>query len=402
MNSKTLTVRNAQTVAFGLSSEQVRALTIRHGSPLYVYSKTHLRDRARQLINLELPFGLTVRYAVKANPHPTIVTIFDTEGLHFDASSSYEALRLLEQGVAGDKISLSSQQPAHNIEYLLQAGVRFTATSMHQLELLARAAKPGTRLALRVNAGVGSGHNNRTKTAGRTSSFGLWHEYLDNALNYAREHELIIDRLHTHIGSGADPAVWEEAMATALDIADRMPDVKTLNIGGGYKVRRFAGEAETDMQKVAAVFAAQLSAFASRTGRQLHLEIEPGTWLVAHAGFLAAEIIDIVDTGKSGFSFLRINTGMNDFLRPTLYGARHKIVVLNDAVEQSDYVVVGHNCETGDILTTAPGDPETIEPRTLNRATIGDLLLVEDAGAYCAAMSAKGYNSYPDAQEIFV
>jgi len=367
-----------------------------------MYDENLLVERARELMRLSLPFGLTARYAVKANPHPTIIRLFDGEGLHFDASSSYEAERLLDLGVDGKKISLSSQQPAHNLSELLTAGVQFVATSLHQLELFIEAAEPGTHVGLRVNAGVGSGHNNRTTTAGTSASFGLWHEYIGQALARARVSGVVIDRLHTHIGSGADPASWGKAIETALAVVEQMPDVTALDMGGGYKVARFNGEHEAHMPDIAATFAEHLQAFFKKTGRRLRLEIEPGTWLVAHAGTLLAEVVDIVDTGAQGYTFLRTNTGMNDFLRPTLYGAQHTIRVLNDNTEQKPYVVVGHNCESGDILTPAPGNPELLAPRVLNKASIGDLITIEDVGAYAASLRAVGYNAFPPAKEILV
>jgi diaminopimelate decarboxylase len=383
-----------------LDAAVVKRLVAAHGSPLFVYSLSELEQRAEKLLGLDLPFGLTVRYAIKANPHPEIARLLAGKGLHFDASSSYEADFLLKEGIPADHISLSSQQPAHNLPELLGSGVRYVATSLHQLELFAATARPGSKVALRVNAGLGSGHSNRTVTAGPSASFGLWHEHLDQALELAAKHKLVIDRLHTHIGAGADPAVWAQAIDVSLGIVERMPDVTTLDMGGGYKVHRFGSEAETNMTEVAAAFSDRLRAFANRTGRQLHLEVEPGTWLAARSGSLVAEVTDIVDTGPQGYTFLRINTGMNDILRPSLYGAQHEIRVLNDSSEQADYVVVGHNCESGDILTPGPGDPEHIEPRRLNKAAIGDLLVIEDTGAYCASMRAAGYNAFPSAAEI--
>jgi len=377
-------------------------LVAQHGSPLYVYSSDHLRERAQILTNLMLPYGLTVRYALKSNPYPDIISLFHQAGLHFDASSSYEAAQLLAMGIPGDHISLSSQQPAHNLPELLAAGVHYIATSMHQLKLFADTAERDAHVGLRVNAGVGSGHNNRTRTAGVAASFGLWHEYVGQALAFAEAYRITIDTLHTHIGSGSDPNIWGQAMDAALAIAEQMPDVTTLDIGGGYKIARVAGESETDMNQVAAVFSERLTRFAERTGRKLHLEIEPGTWLVGHAGTLLTEIIDSTDTGVGGYRFLRTNTGMNDFLRPTLYGAQHRMFVLNDASEQNDYVVVGHNCESGDILTTEPGNPEAVRPIRLNQPQIGDLLAIADTGAYCGALRAKGYNTYPSAEEVLV
>ena len=385
-----------------LSNQQARELTTEYNTPLFVYSSTNLTERANQLTQLHLPYGHTVRYAVKANPHPAIIKLFDEAGLHFDASSSYEVAKLLGQGIAGQKISLSSQQPAHNLPQILQAGVHYVATSMRQLELFAKQAPAGAHVALRVNPGVGAGHNNRTSTGGVASSFGLWHEYLPQALAFAAEKQLVVDRVHIHVGSGAHPSVWGEVMNTALDIVRQMPDVTTLDIGGGYKIARAAGELEADMPQIAGIFAERLNTFAGETGRELHLEMEPGTWLVGHAGTLLAVVTDAVDTGSEGYNFLRVNTGMNDFMRPAMYGAQHTIEVLNDADEQLDYVVVGHNCETGDILTPAPGDPEAILPHRLNKAQPGDLVAIHDAGAYCASFSAKGYNDFPSAAEILI
>jgi len=120
-----------------ITAERARELVAEHGSPLFVYDMKGIRERAKELMGLSLPYGLTVRYAMKANSHPEIIRMLVAEGLAFDASSSYEAAQLLEQGVSGDKISVSSQQPAHNLSELLRAGVKFVATSMHQLELFA-------------------------------------------------------------------------------------------------------------------------------------------------------------------------------------------------------------------------------------------------------------------------
>jgi diaminopimelate decarboxylase len=374
----------------------------RHGTPLFVYDREYLAGRARELANLSLPYGYTPRYAVKANNHPEIIKLFASVGLAFDASSSFEASELLAQGISGQQISLSSQQPAHNLPELLAAGVQYVATSMHQLALFTAAARPGASVGLRVNPGLGAGHNNRTTTGGANSSFGLWNAYVPDALALAQEKNIPITRLHVHIGSGADPQVWRATIETALEIAAGMPEVASLNIGGGYKIHRFGDEQEADMREIASVFSESVAQFAASTGRKLRLELEPGTWLVAHGGVLLAEVVDIVDTGADGHTFLRLNTGMNDIIRPSLYGAQHEIEILSDAQETTEYVVAGHNCETGDILTPAPGDPEGLEPRTMKQAKIGDIAAVQDAGAYCANFATHAYNSYPSAQEVLL
>jgi len=353
-------------------------------------------------MGLSAPFGLTVRYAVKANPHPEIIQTMDKAGVHFDASSSYEAEELLGQGIAGNKISLSSQQSPHNLQALLDAGVLFTATSPHQLKLFLDSKNHPNAVGVRINPAFGSGHNKRTSTGGVSSSFGIWHEYVDEILSVTAAAGVTINRLHIHIGSGADPAVWGDVMDRSLAVVEKFPDVTVLDIGGGYKIHRYGDEKEANIVEIVAMFGKKLQTWNEKTGRKLALEIEPGTYFIAHAGTLVAQVDDIVDTGTDGYTFLRLNTGMNDFLRSTLYGARHTIEVINTNTITKEYVVVGHNCESGDILSPAPGNPEEIETRTFRQANIGDEVRIYDMGAYCASMRAKGYNSFPDAIEVMV
>jgi diaminopimelate decarboxylase len=224
-----------------IAAERAQELVAVHGSPLFVYDTDCIRERAKELMGLSSPYGLTVRYAMKANSHPEIIRMLAAEGLAFDASSSYEAAQLLEQGVPGNSISVSSQQSAHNLEDLLQAGVKFVATSMHQLELFTAEPNRPQSVGLRVNPGVGSGHNNRLTTGGMAASFGLWHEYVPQALRYTKEQEVIIDRLHVHVGTGGDPSKWGEIVDLGLAIAEQMPDVVSLDVGGGFKIAYTSG-----------------------------------------------------------------------------------------------------------------------------------------------------------------
>jgi len=384
-----------------ITEREAKELVKKCGSPLYIYDKKWLTERAHQVLEAAKQVDCTVRYAIKANPHPELSQLFDGLGLHFDASSEFEASKLIDLGISPNKISLSSQQPPKDTRKLLETGLNFVATSMHQLDLVKKSGWKG-EIAVRINPGIGSGHNNRTTTGGVSASFGIWHEYIPQILQWQTTSGCNISRLHIHIGSGADPEVWRGVISQALQIVKQFPSVETLDIGGGYKIARVEGEKETDMQQVIAAFSEQLDNFAKKTGRKLRLEIEPGTWLVANCGTLISTIVDIVDTGKDGFKFLKLDTGMNDILRPSLYGAQHPIRVLNSANEQEEYVAVGHNCESGDILTPEVGDPEGIKTRLLNKASIGDIVAIGGAGAYCASMRAIGYNDFPQAKEILI
>ena len=124
--------------------------------------------------------------------------------------------------------------------------------------------------------------------------------------------------------------------------------------------------------------------------------------LVANAGWVVATCVDVADTGPDGYRFAKLDTGMTEVTRPSLYGAQHPIRVLAEGRDEVDVVFVGPCCESGDILTPAPGDPEALAPRRVPRPRVGDLVLVGGAGAYCAAMSTVNYNSYPQAPEVML
>jgi diaminopimelate decarboxylase len=188
-----------------------------------------------------------------------------------------------------------------------------------------------------------------------------------------------------------------------LDLVELFSDATVVNLGGGFKVGRMPGEVTADLQDIGRHVERELIEFQERTGRRLHLEAEPGTFLVANAGAVVASCIDVVDTGGEGYQFAKLDTGMTEVTRPALYGAQHPIAVLSERDgEEADVVFVGPCCESGDILTPAPGDPEGLAPRWVPRPRVGDLVLVGGAGAYCAAMSTINYNSYPQAPEVML
>lgn len=387
-----------------LTPAQAAEVREKFGTPCYVYDRRALERVARAALAFPAPFGFTLRYAMKANPSIGILTLFRELGLHIDASSDYEVERALRAGFAPEQIQLTSQMPSRRLAEHVKRGVLFNACSLYQLEQFGKVA-PGGRLSVRVNPGLGSGGTNRTNTGGPASSFGIWHAYLDDIKRIAAQYSLTIDRIHSHIGSGSDPEVWKRVTRMTLDLAAQLTDVQTVNLGGGFKVGRMPGEQTTDLQDVGYHVERELIEFQEREGRKLALEVEPGTYLVAGAGAVVASCIDVVDTGQDGYTFAKLDTGMTEVTRPALYGAQHPITVLaapGTEREEADIVFVGPCCESGDILTPAPGDPEALAPRRTRRPQIGDLVVVGGAGAYCAAMSTINYNSYPQSPEAML
>ncbi len=173
-------------------------------------------------------------------------------------------------------------------------------------------------------------------TGGPASSFGIWHEYIDRIHAICARHGVHVTVLHTHIGSGSNPLLWQEAARMSCAFLPRFPDVMTVDLGGGIKTPRMPQDKPTDidaiirtMREVIDVCIAGDAGLQTRFSQTpLRVEIEPGTYLVANCGGILCRVGDISDTGADGYTFLKLTTGMDAILRPAMYGAQHHIVVL--------------------------------------------------------------------------
>ncbi len=243
-------------------------------------------------------------------------------GLKIDASSIYEAERAVAAGFDASDISLSTQEfpPDDRLVSLVSQGMSVNACSLHQLERYGMLF-PSSKVGLRFNPGLGSGGTQRTNVGGPASSFGIWFEDIDKAKEIASAHGLEVFRIHTHIGSGSDPEVWVKAVGLSLNLVRSFDTVTVLNLGGGYKVGRMPDEVTTDLQAIGAPMREAFERFQSETGRRLHLEIEPGTYLMSNSCALISSVQDLTSTGEDGYDFIKLDTGMTENARPSMYGA---------------------------------------------------------------------------------
>jgi diaminopimelate decarboxylase len=260
------------------------------GTPLYAYSVEQLTKAANDCLAFPNAYGLTVRFAMKACPNASILKLFSTKGIHVDASSGYEARRAIYRaGIPAEHISLSTQELPEDFADLVDMGVKLNACSISQLERFGQHYKgTGAKVGIRVNPGVGSGgfsssttQFSKTNVGGPSSSFGIWHELVTDGTvpSIVEKYGLTVERIHTHIGSGSDPGIWQQVATKSLSFCKTFPTVTTLNLGGGYKVGRNEGEATTDLQEIGKPVVEAFRQFASDESRELRLEIEPGTYL---------------------------------------------------------------------------------------------------------------------------
>ena len=364
-----------------LSEEKIRDIGRRFGTPVFVYDQETLEARTRDLLRFSARVRIdgTVRHEGLTNGG----SCADTE----PGGAAHRCQQRLRSGAGNTGGRTSGADPAHGSEDaleiwrgLVRQGVRFNACSLQQLSETTANCFPGRSVTVRINPGLGSGHSKKTNVGGPSASFGIWHEHMSMTCWLSPgPADYRISSMHTHIGSGSDPEVWEHCAMISLRIAARLPEVEVLSLGGGFKVGRMPGEASTDLKRIGTHVMEAFRAFRSEHGRRLRLEVEPGTFLVANAGALICAVIDCVDTGRDGYEFLKVDAGMTELLRISLYGAQHPIMTVParpGSRRQREYLVAGHCCESGDVLTPAPADPEGLRPRLLAEAGIGDLLAV--------------------------
>lgn len=381
---------------------------VSHPGVYYCYDMYAIQAQIDQVKLLQWPFGTKCRYAMKANPISEIMKLMLDNDVSIDACSEYEAVRAIELWYNPRNIQLSAQQLPLDLPSLIKLGVEFVATSLHQLEVYGTLF-PHTRVGIRLNPGLWDGQFAKVNVAGKESWFGIRWEYLDKIDAIVSKYNLTIDKIHTHIGSWTNPDVWWEVAGLSLQLCNHFPHVERLNLGGWFKVARVESERWADMKLIWERVYAMFQSYYEKTNRKIALEIEPGTFYVANAGYIACDVIDLVDTGKGGYHFVRLNTGMDMIVRPTMYGSQHpiEIVGMNTIHPQMDlhpneewvyeYVFIGHCCESSDLLTPSKDNPNALYPRIFDTPiSIGDRVIIWGCGAYCQSMSMKWYNWWPE------
>jgi len=385
------------------------------GTPVYVYDERHILERCRECVNMPNAFGLTVRYAMKANSNRTLLKLINGAGLHFDASSLNEALRAGFAGIPFDNIMLTTQEvyegaAGEKLRELLLRGLKYNICSLRQLYLIGEfAAETGVAPGIRVHPGVGTGESATRNTGGDYSSFGVHLHDIGEVLSYAAQKGVKFRHIHEHIGSGGDSEIWRQNIDLELSIIGKyFPDAETVSFGGGLKVARMPDEHPADVESLGNYAKERIEDFYRATGRKLKMEIEPGTFIVANSGYAVTRVLDKKSTSRA--NFIITDGGMEINSRPLLYGSSHPIYIIKgdgsqvkssefyDSGSAFDAVLVGKCCESGD-CQTLDKNGHTIARRMAD-AEPGDLVIIGGTGAYCSSMAPFNYNSHAQAPEV--
>lgn len=378
-------------------------LAEQHGTPLYVYSASMIRERydAFDAAFRDLPH--TICYSVKANSNLSILRMLARKGCGFDVVSGGELERVLtaESKAARRVVFSGVGKTREELTAALKAGIMlFNVESESELWALAECAgrmRKRAPVALRVNPDVPAETHPYISTGLRKHKFGV--PIRDARPLYAKAsgaRYLKVCGVSVHIGSQiTDVAPFGEAMARVADLVRELSgdghDIDYIDAGGGLGI--------TYEKPTADDFSAEVEAYARALTRPLRsldvqLLLEPGRSIVGPAGILLTSVT--YRKANDGKRFLVVDAGMNDLIRPALYGAYHEIVpvIQNEGSAGKSEVtdIVGPVCETGDFFA---------RDRELPVVDEEDLLAILDTGAYGMVL-ASNYNTRPRPAEVLV
>jgi diaminopimelate decarboxylase len=408
------TPATAAAIRTQIAGVNVADLAREYGTPLYAYDAEMIRRRCRDLAAWD-----TVRFAQKACSNLAVLDLIRREGVVVDAVSTGEIHRALTAGYsahADRAAAADGLPPVHPIVYtadifdrasldaVAKLGIHVNCGSADMIEQLAERV-PGANITLRVNPGFGHGHSQKTNTGGEGSKHGIWHEEIPEVLRRAEWAGLAVSGLHMHIGSGTDLVHLAEVAGALERVAIEIGRSLTMvSAGGGLPVPYKPGEVHADLGGYFQLWDAMRKKLEDRFGHRIRLEIEPGRYLTAESGSVVTEVRAVKRQGSR--KYLLVDAGFNTLARPVLYGSYHPMSLCPAAAAGSaaeaaaeEVAVGGPLCESGDIFTQTDGG--FVASRALPPAQVGDLLVIEIAGAYGFVM-ASNYNSKPLPAEVLI
>ncbi len=373
----------------------VRKIVSSVDSPVYIYSEKALREAYSSYQEAFQSHRTMIAYAMKANGNLQILSMLGKMGSGADVVSGGELFRARRAGIPSDRIVFAGVGKTEGeMREAIDAGIlMFNVESSMELDRLSRVASSMGKVApvaLRVNPDVDPKTHPYISTGMKKSKFGIpVDQALEEYRKAARLPGIRIVGIHQHIGSQLTEIspfrdAFDRMVAFARLLKENGIEVSWLDVGGGLGIR-YGNEKPPTPREVAHEILSRLE------GLNVGIILEPGRSIVGNAGILVTEVQYLKETSVKMFYIA--DAGMNDLIRPSLYGAFHDLwPVIKKPGNGKKGDLVGPVCETGDFL---------VQDRELPPVEPGDLLAVMSAGAYGFAM-ASNYNARPRPAEVLV
>ena len=391
--SSSLNTFSFQNNALYAESIPVMDLTAQYGSPLYVYSRTEIEQNWQQFDEAFGEHPHLICYAVKANSNLAVLNALANLGSGFDIVSIGELERVIAAGGMPSRCVFSGVAKAKvEIQKALEIGIYcFNVESVGELERIQSVAKEigiMAPISIRINPDVDAKTHPYISTGLKENKFGVDVDTALSLYHMAEQSEYLkICGLDYHIGSQiSDVLPFIEALDKALELISRLQSdgikISHLDLGGGI------GISYKDEQTIN--ISDYIQSVLSRVG-DLKILLEPGRAIVGNAGIFVTQVEYLKQNSIKSFAI--VDGAMNDLMRPSLYDAYHKAVVVKESPDGVEGIwdLVGPVCETGDFLA---------KDRAL-KLNQGDYIAMMSAGAYGFVLSSN-YNTRPRVAEVMV
>jgi diaminopimelate decarboxylase len=367
------------------NNENIKSLSSKHGTPLYVYDAALISENITK-IKSSFKYGFVdVHFALMCNLNPHLLNILRDAGIKAFVCSPGELFVALRCGFKPQDIIVSGTGfTDKELKSFIETGVQINIESLSMLERYGQ-FNPGSTVGIRINFDFGREFPCRTHSGiywGTANRMGIWEKDIYKALEIARKGNIRIIGLHQYSGTNIlDYKEFIILLEKLFGLTNDFVDLEYIDIGGGFGID-YENSHEFSWADLGIFLDQKMKAISDNFQRNISLKMEPGRSIIASSGILVGEIVDIKEIDDT--IFLVTNLSLSNFIRPYLYNAYHKTRVVSKRGESADISnkicqVSGNTVAVNDLLA---------RNRKLSHAAVGDLILIEDAGAYGYSMSS--------------
>ena len=362
------------------------------GTPMFVYDADTIRYKYQQMTEAFAGLNCKIKYPAKALSNVSILKLFKQMGSGLDTVSIQEVELGLRAGFAPEEIIYTPNCVSfEEIQKAVDLGVMINIDNISILEQFGHAYGDSVPCCLRFNPHIYAGGNTKIQVGHIDSKFGISVYQRRHVERVIKAENINVVGLHVHTGSDIlDARSYLQSANIMFDIALGFEGLDFIDFGSGFKVAYKPDDNKTDIVEVGQELRKAYADFTHAYGKEVELWFEPGKYMVSESGFFLMRANVIKPTPST--VFVGVDSGLNHFIRPMMYGSFHRIFnVSNPSGTKRIYTVVGYICETD----TFGWD------RKMNEVREGDILCIRNAGAYGYSMSSN-YNSRYRPAEVMV
>jgi diaminopimelate decarboxylase len=377
---------------YSLQGVDLLSLTEQFGAPLYVYDADTIRQKYTTMKDAFKHLNCKIKYPVKALSSLGVLQYMKQLGAGLDTVSIQEALLGLKAGFKPEEIIFTPNCVSiREISEAIELGVMVNIDNISILEQFGNLYGGSVPVCIRFNPHIAAGGNSKIQVGHIDSKFGISVYQRRHVQRIIQAHGIRVVGLHVHTGSDILNAnAYLQSAAILFDLALEFPGLEFIDFGSGFKVGYKEGDVVSDIYEIGEKLTGAYRQFCEEYGKEVELWFEPGKYLVSEAGLFLMKVNVIKPTPAT--VFVGVDSGLNHFIRPMMYGGHHEIFnVSNPNGIPRIYTIVGYICET-DTFGSDRNIPEVKE---------GDILALRNAGAYGYTMSSN-YNSRLRPAEVLI